>query len=150
MTGVLSRRLVGLARHTIGSPASLRHLCSASREFGGGSGRHRGKDVPNLKPLRDVGRAAGEDVDDAEEALFSPENTAGMSPIEIARMRVVYGFVKEHADVVENMLPPVDPVANPLIDQRSVRMAEFVVPWIEEGCPRACCLLFKWMPDSRG
>lgn len=36
-------------------------------------------------------------------------------------MRVVYSYVKEHAEIVEKMKPPVDPVMNPLIDPRSVR-----------------------------
>jgi hypothetical protein len=58
----------------------------------------------------------------SEEELFSPANIRGLSPVEVARMRVVYGFVKEHADVVQNDAEPVEHSSNPLIDPRSVRV----------------------------
>jgi hypothetical protein len=111
----LGRQLVGRTRRTWILPAAVRPLATTS----GGSSGAGTPPLDGLGPLVPV-RADG---DDAEEALFSPENVKGLSPVEVARMRVVYGFVREHVDVVERMLPPVDPTANPLIDPRSVRPA---------------------------
>lgn len=107
-----------VAGRVAGNAMMLRPLSSAS----GGSGGERppwGRQPGPLKPLKYVD-AEGAHPDDPEEALFSPANVEGLSALEIARMRVVYGFVKEHTDVVEKNLPPLDPVANPLIDERSV------------------------------
>lgn len=119
MTGQLSGLLVVLARRAATNSSLIRPLSTASG-VPGRSGAPGGTKNSELKPLTDV-TAKDVNPDDSEEALFSDENTFGLSPIEIARMRIVYGMVKEHAEVVENMLPPVDPSLNPLIDQRSVR-----------------------------
>jgi hypothetical protein len=45
-----------------------------------------------------------------------------LSPLEVAKLRVVYGLVKEHVDVVERGKPPLDPRLNPMIDPKSVRI----------------------------
>lgn len=46
---------------------------------------------------------------------------SGLSPLEVARMRVAYGLVKEHADALRTEKTAIDPETNPLIDPRSVR-----------------------------
>ncbi|KAI0566415.1 Ribosomal protein S18 [Gracilaria domingensis] len=45
-----------------------------------------------------------------------------LSPLEVARMRVTYGLVKEHINAIEKGLPGLDPDSNPLIDPRSFNM----------------------------
>ena len=45
-----------------------------------------------------------------------------LSPVEVARMRVTYGLVKEHVEAIEKGLPGIDPETNPLLDPRSVRL----------------------------
>ena len=46
----------------------------------------------------------------------------GISPAEVARLRVTYGLVKEHAEAIEQGVDEIDPEKNPLIDPRSVRI----------------------------
>lgn len=122
MTGQLSRGLATLAGRFASNGMPLRPLATSASGVSGTRKSPRGTRPSPLQPLKFV--AAEETVPDhVEEALFSPENVEGMTAVEIARMRVVYGFVKEHADVVEKKLAPVDPAANPLIDERSVRIS---------------------------
>lgn len=121
MTGQLSRGLVALAGRVASNNMLLRPLSATASGGSGASKSPRGARPLPPQPLKFVD-SEDANPDDPEEALFSPENTEGMTSLEIARMRVVYGFVKEHADVVEKKLAPLDPASNPLIDQRSVRI----------------------------
>ncbi|CAN8062348.1 unnamed protein product [Agarophyton chilense] len=55
----------------------------------------------------------------AADGFFDEDNTLDLSPLEVARMRVTYGLVKEHVEAVEKGLGGIDANANPLIDPRS-------------------------------
>lgn len=44
----------------------------------------------------------------------------GISASEVARLRVTYGLVKEHAEAIKQGIDEIDPERNPLIDPRSV------------------------------
>jgi hypothetical protein len=80
----------------------------------------------------------------SEKELFAPENIRGLSPVEVARMRVVYGFVKEHADAVGMKACPVELSSNPLIDPRSVRFLWFLFWFLFTSY--AAPLLFRFLP----
>lgn len=54
-----------------------------------------------------------------EDVLFAADNLEGISKLEQARMKVMFGLVKEHVKAVDEGLPPPDPTQNPMIDPRS-------------------------------
>lgn len=45
-----------------------------------------------------------------------------LSDLEVSRMRVTYGLLKEHVEAMKKDVDPIDPDKNPLIDPRSVSM----------------------------
>eukprot|EP00171_Calliarthron_tuberculosum_P012938 IDg12938t1 len=61
-----------------------------------------------------------------EDAMFAAENIENLSPLEVARMKVAYGLVREHAIAREQNVEPPDAEQNPLIDPRSVRSAHII------------------------
>lgn len=57
--------------------------------------------------------------DEKSDNIFSPENTEGLSPTDVSRLRVTYGLLKEHVKALDQNLDGIDPETNPFIDPRS-------------------------------
>lgn len=45
-----------------------------------------------------------------------------MSKSEVARLRLLYGLIREHVQAVKRGIAEVDPTSNPLLDPRSVSL----------------------------
>lgn len=52
--------------------------------------------------------------------MYAFLSRSDLSPLEIARLRVTYGLVKEHVEALEQNIDAVEPETNPMIDPRSV------------------------------
>ncbi|PXF40457.1 30S ribosomal protein S18 [Gracilariopsis chorda] len=104
----LGMSLLRFARHTLGSTKATKGFLP-----------FRALATDNNEPGSELNERKERANADKSDGFFSEENISDLSPLEVARMRVTYGLLKEHVEAIEKGLEDVDPESNPLIDPRS-------------------------------